>query len=151
MAQTWQNYPSALAMGSSVFGISVLIGIILALVYAMLGLQGSGSGVIATMVAGMSVGQFCAARVGDWMPKGTRWQVAAWATLWALLVFLGLVGLAQTTPGSIEGLESIGVAVLLVVFLIVAAIALPLTYFGLWLGERGAIKQLERRSAKSRS
>lgn len=151
MASTWQQYPSALAMGSSVFGMSIVVGIVLALGNAMLGLEGSATGGIATMVAGLGVGQFCAGRVGEWMAKRTRWQTAAWATCWGVILSLGLLGVARMAPGYMEGLQAIGWFGLSVILLIAAVIAIPLTYFGLWLGERGAIKQLERRAGKGRS
>lgn len=97
------------------------------------------------------VGRYLAGKRHMLMQRQARWLAAGWYTAMTLIVGAALLALDASLNHQVFGLDGISSGVLFIIALVAVAISVPLTYWGLLLGEKAAVKQAEKLEARQKA
>ena len=148
MSEVSSEYPKPWFVALLIFGGTVCIAVVFILLDVLLNMDSFAGGTASSFLAAMGVGQYLASKRPAPMPRRNRWLAASVYTLLTLALGAALLALDAALHYQVLGLARMSVNVLLIVAVVAAAVSVPLTYAGLLIGEKAAMKHAAKLAAK---
>lgn len=142
------EYPRPSVIALAMLGVTICIAIIFALLQHFLEMKSMSGGTASTFISAMVVGQYLASKRRSVMLRRTRWLAAVWYTALTLAIAATLLAFAVALGQQPLALGNMGM--ILVIAVVAVVISVPLTYGGLLLGEKMALKQAKKLAPKQK-
>lgn len=138
------SYPRPLIVALMIFAGTLCFSVLFLLIGVLLNIEASGNGTVGTFISAMLVGRYLAGKRHMLMQRQARWLTACWYAAISMVVIAALVALDAGMNHQIFGLDGISSGVLLSIGLAAVVLSVLLSYWGLLLGEKAAVRQAEK-------